>query len=272
MVFFSVAEFFHDYYMIMLAAPLGAVIGGGVQVLWERREKLWTGLVLAFAALATLALQGWLAVQYGQDAWWLRLAAGLLAAGLVVLVAARLLRRRFVLAAAFSLLLAAVLVVPLAWSVLTVAEQNPDVNLPGAYGGSQQAGPGAYAGDLPAQPAANRSLADTQLIEFLQADTQDVEYLLAVPNANMGATLVLATGRPVLYMGGFSGSDPVVDAADLQRMVGNGELRYVLYGGDRSPQSGIASWLQSSCSTVPEFTRSAQGGAGTVLYLCSAGQ
>jgi hypothetical protein len=55
-------------------------------------------------------------------------------------------------------------------------------------------------------------------------------------------------------------------------MVEAGELRYVLYGGDRSPQGGIASWLQANCSAVPEFSRTAQEGAGTTLYLCSAGQ
>jgi len=101
-------------------------------------------------------------------------------------------------------------------------------------------------------------------VEFLQANTQDVEYLVAVPNAQSGSGLVLATGRPVLYMGGFSGGDPVVDAAGLQEMVANGELRYIMYTGDRGPNQEIIAWLQSSCSLVPGFDQ-----VGTpILYQC----
>jgi 4-amino-4-deoxy-L-arabinose transferase-like glycosyltransferase len=269
-VFFSVAEFFHDYYMIMLAAPLGAVIGGGVGILWERREKLWTVLVLALAAIATLALQWWLAVQFGQDAWWLRLAAVLLAAGLVALTLGRRLLQKVALPAAYLLIVAALLVTPLAWSVLTVADQSPDVNLPGAYGGQTMGLPGAADGNAarPAAPAnGGRSIVDPALVDFLQANTQDVEYLVAVPNAQAGAPLVLATGRPVLYMGGFSGGDPVVDAAGLQEMVANGELRYILYTGDRSPRQDISSWLQSSCSLVPGFDQA----GNALLYQCGGG-
>ena len=104
-------------------------------------------------------------------------------------------------------------------------------------------------------PALNEvNQADGALVTFLQANTQDVEYLVAVQNAHTGAPLVLATGRPVLYMGGFGGNDPVIDAAGLAEMVANGELRYVLFGGGNNKQD-IAQWLQTSCTVVPEFSR-----------------
>lgn len=41
---------------------------------------------------------------------------------------------------------------------------------------------------------------------------------------------MLATGRPVLYAGGFSGGDPVIDGEGLARLVANGEVRYVFWG------------------------------------------
>ncbi|MEZ0396294.1 MAG: glycosyltransferase family 39 protein [Anaerolineales bacterium] len=264
-VFFSVAEFFHDYYMIMLAPPLGAAVGGGVAVLWRRRAQAWTAWTLALSAIGTLAFEWWLAVQYGQDAWWLRLAAVLLAAGLAALLTGRRLARRVVLSLAFALILAALLVTPLAWSVLTVAEQSPDVNLPGAYGGQSGGAPRALAGNLPqnAHPDPNRAAADSALVEFLQANTQGVEYLVAVPNAQAGAPLVLATGRPVLYMGGFSGGDPVVDAAGLEQMVRDGRLRFVLADGNRGPNQEIARWLEANCALVPRFSQ-----GGRQLYAC----
>lgn len=258
-VFFSVAEFFHDYYMIMLAAPLAAVVGGGVNLLWQRRAHGWSDWVLALAAGVTLALEWWLAVQFGQDAGWLRLAAVLLAAGTAALLAARRMTWRVVRPLAYVLILAALLVTPLAWSVLTVAEQSPDVNLPGAYGGQVVGAPRAPAG----RPGPNRAAADAALLDYLQANTQGIEYLVAVPNAQSGAPFVLATGRPVLYLGGFSGGDPIIDAAGLERMVAEDRLRFLLVPGDRGPNQDIARWVEANCAVVPPFSQ-----GGQVLYDC----
>ena len=79
--------------------------------------------------------------------------------------------------------------------------------------------------------------------------------MIAVPSSHDGSPLVLATGRPVLYMGGFNGADPVIDAAGLAELVANGELRYVLFGGGRNSKQDIANWLSSSCTVVPEFSQ-----------------
>ena len=43
-------------------------------------------------------------------------------------------------------------------------------------------------------------------------------------------------------------------------MVANGELRYVLYGGEKGGKEDIANWLKTSCSVVPEFSQSSSGG------------
>jgi hypothetical protein len=54
---------------------------------------------------------------------------------------------------------------------------------------------------------------------------------VAVSSAGEGASLELATGKPVLAMGGFTGSDPAMTVAKLQQLVRSGQLRYVLVGG-----------------------------------------
>jgi len=74
--------------------------------------------------------------------------------------------------------------------------------------------------------------------------------------------MVIETGRPVLYMGGFGGQDQVVDAGDLAQMVAEGELKFVLYGGDRGNKQDIANWLNSSCEVVPEFRIVESGNPG----------
>jgi 4-amino-4-deoxy-L-arabinose transferase-like glycosyltransferase len=115
------------------------------------------------------------------------------------------------------------------------------------------------------------------LLEFLQSNTQGTKYLLAVESSQIGAPFVIATERPVLYMGGFNGGDDVIGADGLAQLVADGELRYVLFGvSGRNNKQDVVQWLQSSCSVVSQF--SAQGGGssqpqgpnqgGQVLYDC----
>ena len=57
------------------------------------------------------------------------------------------------------------------------------------------------------------------LLEYLEPPTQDITYLMAVPSSMQGADYVLATGRQVLYLGGFKGDDRIVSPDDLAELV-----------------------------------------------------
>ena len=84
---------------------------------------------------------------------------------------------------------------------------------------------------------------------------------MAVPSSMQGADYVLATGRPVLYMGGFNGNDQVVSAENLAQLVKNGELRYVYWnagGRGMGSNSEISSWVTSSCTPVQGFDTATQ--------------
>ncbi len=271
LVFFSSVEgIFHAYYAIMLAPALGAVVGLGLAAflrLGDRRP--WTYVLLILAAGLTIVFQLYTAGQYGLESAWIYLPC------LVLLVAAGLMFVKALRPAAFLAVLVSLLWIPLAWTALTVLDQTPEVNLPTAYngGGDRQ----ARAAGAPELNEKNQ--ADERLVTYLQDHTQDVEYLVAVPNAHTGSPLVLETGRPVLYMGGFSGGDAVIDAAGSAEMVADGELRYVFYGGERNGKQEIAAWLASSCSVVPEFSQGNDRPAANqqrpgnnqpmVLYVCN---
>jgi len=236
LAFFSAVEgIFHAYYTIMLAPPLGAAVGAGTALFWRwQAHRPWANMWLVAVAALTVGFQVFTARQYGFQSPLLYLPLALLVAG------AGLLPIRSLRPATYLVVLAALLTIPLAWTVLTVLERAPDVNLPTAFA-----------------PEAARQTpppVDQALVAFLQAHTQDVEYLVAVPNAHLGAPLVLATGRPVLYIGGFGGHDAVIDAAGLAEMVAQGRLRYVLFG-DSAEKREIAQWLAASCAIVPEFSR-----------------
>jgi 4-amino-4-deoxy-L-arabinose transferase-like glycosyltransferase len=279
-VFFSmISGIFHAYYAIMLVPPLAAVVAIGFAQLWAwGRDKSWAGILLLLAAAVTFGFQIFATIQYGEKTIWLFVAGGLLLVGSLMLFFQKRL--------AYLTILAAMMIVPAYWTVMTTVS-NANQNLPTAYAGaSEQAGPDGFARP---QNDSRASGANSELVDYLQANTQDVEYLVAVPSSQQGSMLVLATGRPVLFMGGFGGQDDVVSVEDLASMVANGELRYVLYGGDRGNKQDIASWLQTSCEVVSEFSavnsvNSPQaavqadgqnptqspggGGQSSTLYLC----
>jgi len=270
LIFFSAVEgIFHAYYTIMLAPALGAAVGAGMTLFWRwqaRRPVVNAGLILI--AAITLAFQVFTAAQYGFQSIVVYAPVALLAIGAILLFV-KLLRP-----AAYLVVLTALVFIPLLWTGMTVLDRSPDVNLPTSFDG----GNAPQTQPRPAPALNEPNPADEALVTFLQANTQEVEYLVAVPNAHTGAPLVLATGRPVLYIGGFGGHDAVIDAAGLAEMVTEGRLRYVLFG-DSPEKQDIAHWLASSCTVVPEFSRSgppAVQGAGqrpaqnqpTTLYRC----
>jgi 4-amino-4-deoxy-L-arabinose transferase-like glycosyltransferase len=257
LVFFSAAGFFHAYYMIMLAPALGAVVGIGVFVLREmERDHPQRGLLLLILITgATLMFQLYLAFQFESWMWWMIIPiVMLLAAGGLFLIPQGSRRLAWILA------LAAMFIFPLAWSGLTALNRE-NVNLPAAYSG--QVGKINPQHDF-LTPRGIQENPIESLVDLFEANSAEMKYLAAVPNARIGSQLVLETGRPVLYMGGFSGNDPVLTVPQLAEMIEEGELRYVVGGTNRQMER----WLRDHCSeeipgnkpTAPGYGR--PGGPG----------
>ena len=145
--------------------------------------------------------------------------------------------------------MAATLVTPCIWSMLTTMNPSSNQSLPAAYDGRYPTRQIRGAPKL------------TNLLDYLEENTQGVTYLMAVPSSMQGSDYVLATGRPVLYLGGFMGIDNVVTSDQLAQLVSKGELRYIYWdarGGGFSAQSDISSWVTSNCSVVNNFNTSTQ--------------
>lgn len=282
-VFFSIAQFFHEYYLSMLGAPLAALVGIGSVELWRMRQHrpwLALGLLLA-AAISTLGLQLITAMTFGGTVWWVAPVVTLfiIGTGLLTLSAIRHLRHGARLG--FACIIAALLFIPGIWSGLTVLNASANQSLPSAYGGRQSGPPslpGGYNQNFPELPSlpggseeARSGVGNTEglhinqtLLDYLEPRTQNMTYLMAVPSSMQGADYVIATGRPVLYLGGFNGVDQVVNADDMARLVAEGKLRYVYWGGGDGPgggpggpgpggQSNISSWVTSHCTPVKGF-------------------
>jgi len=69
------------------------------------------------------------------------------------------------------------------------------------------------------------------LVTYLTANRGDATWIVATTSAQNAGTIELASGEPVMAMGGFMGSDPAPTLAQLQTYVKSGHLRYVLVGG-----------------------------------------
>jgi hypothetical protein len=119
-------------------------------------------------------------------------------------------------------------------------------------------------------------IADTALIDYLVADQGDATWLVAVSGSGSAAPIQLATGLPVMAMGGFNGSDDAPTLEWFQAAIASGQLRFVLVGdgggfgggpgggGGFGGSSEIDTWVSADCSAVDVGS-----GTGGTLYDCA---
>ncbi|MEO7001910.1 MAG: hypothetical protein ABI068_08790, partial [Ktedonobacterales bacterium] len=123
---------------------------------------------------------------------------------------------------------------------------------------------------------------------YLEAHQGNATYLVATPSSNAADTIILATGKAVMALGGFTGTDPILTTAQLQTLIQNGAVRYFLLndGNTRSSTSGsvinvggpngnsntAVRWVEQNCGVVPPSAWSSSGSStGQQLYACMAG-
>jgi hypothetical protein len=89
------------------------------------------------------------------------------------------------------------------------------------------------------------------LVELLQADTTHT-WVAAAIGSQSAAPLELATGRSIIAIGGFSGSDPAPTLAQFEAMVAKGQIHYLIAsgggngpGGGRGGSSAITTWVSA---------------------------
>ncbi len=149
-------------------------------------------------------------------------------------------------------------------SAAGVAGRTPGAaNATGAAGGA-----GRFAGGGAAQQQSG-------LLNYLEQQRGDDTYLAATQTSMAAAPLIVASGEPVMSVGGFMGSDPILGAAQFAQLVQTGVVRFYLaggggFGGQRGTGSQIASWVQANCATVPAAVYGdGSANAQTRLYDCS---
>lgn len=79
----------------------------------------------------------------------------------------------------------------------------------------------------PGIDAGNRA-AIGKLVEFLQHDRQEEQYVLAVPDIHLAAPIIIETGAPIMAYGGFTGHDPILTSDQFAEMVKASAVRFVM--------------------------------------------
>ncbi|MEA2305593.1 MAG: hypothetical protein QOH43_2873 [Solirubrobacteraceae bacterium] len=138
----------------------------------------------------------------------------------------------------------------------------------GAAAGTSSGAPGGIpAGSTPRGGDAGGSLS-TAVTDYLLANQGSAKYLVAADGSHVTAGIILATGQPVVTIGGFNGNDPTPTVSQLATMVADGELKYIIVGSGGRPGGGsnaITSWVQQHGTKVTAVTLS----SGTLYELGS---
>jgi len=136
----------------------------------------------------------------------------------------------------------------------------------GSQGQAGQAGPGTRTGGF--LGGAGISQVSAELITMLQNGSSGHRWAAAAVTANGAAPLQIASGVPVMAIGGFNGTDPTPTLEEFKALVAQGKIHYFVGtgsgagmgpangGGSRGTSSEISSWVADNytAQTVGGYT------------------
>ncbi|MCU1624839.1 MAG: glycosyl transferase family 39 [Frankiales bacterium] len=267
----------HPYYTVVLAPALGGVIGIAAVELWKLRSSLAARGVLS----AALVVSGvWTYRLMERSAAWhsslrpLLLFATLGAAAVVLWLP---LVRKALLPGVVALALVGSLSAPALAAVDTAGAAHAGA-IPSAAPstgnglGRPGGGPGGPGGGFGGGPGGggrggignllDASTPSAELVAALQANASSYTWVAAAIGSNSAAGPQLASGEPVMAIGGFNGSDPTPTLAEFQRLVAAKQIHYFLGGGGMGGNSGTSA--QITAWVTATFTATTIG--GTTVY------
>ncbi|MEK5489422.1 glycosyltransferase family 39 protein [Paenibacillus sp. FSL R7-0297] len=273
MGFFSIAGFFHQYYLIMMAPPVAALAGAGWSQLWSyyKERATWLSWLLPAAVLATTVLEVYIIHPYDDtigSGW----STGVLAAGVavsVLLVILRMLKgtivkQSLVHAAAVTGLLV-LLIGPLYWAFTPIIYGNNSMT-PAA--GPDSSGFGGMGGRNSATGI------NENLLAYLKEHNTGEKYLFAAMDYGTAGAYIIDEGESVVILNGFNASDVPYTTDSLKALVESGQVKYFLVssggmgGGRGGGSSEITSWITDNGTEVPsaDWQGTQTGGNGGTLY------
>ncbi|MNC11324.1 hypothetical protein D3C75_590180 [compost metagenome] len=274
MGFFSIAGFFHQYYLIMMAPPVAALVGAGWLQLWNyyKERSNWLSWLLPVSVLATAAFQWYIIHPYNDtigSGWSMGvLAAGIAAALLLIIVRIIKAQEKKALAHAAAVIGLLVLMIgPLNWSFTPITyglnsmtpAAGPDSSESGGFGGGGRN---------------NTTGVNESLLAYLKEHNTGEQYLFAAMDYGTAGPYIIDEGEQVVILNGFNSSDVPYTTDTLKAFVQSGKVKYFLVtsggmgGGRGGSNSEITSWITENGTEVPsaDWQGTETGSNGGTLY------
>ncbi|MCD9197089.1 glycosyltransferase family 39 protein [Aeromicrobium wangtongii] len=298
LTFSFMAGIFHAYYTVALAPAIAALVGIGVAVLWERRTAPEAMIAMAFVIAMTSAMSFALLDRTSGFVPWLKYAVIVLGVASAVLIVLHTLLPRGARIAVVGTALGAIIAGPAAYAIDTAATPHTGsipsagpstgrgpgggpgggMTPPGQPTQGQQAPGGQAPGGQPGgQPGGspggllNGSQSTEQINALLTADADSYTWVAAAIGSNSASGYQLATGLPVMAIGGFNGSDPSPTLAQFKQYVADGRIHYFIAGDGRGMGPGPGGGTSSQISTWVSENFTAQTVDGVTIYDLSGG-
>jgi 4-amino-4-deoxy-L-arabinose transferase-like glycosyltransferase len=302
LTFSFMAGIFHSYYTVALAPAIAALVGMGVVALWRARASIVASSALAATVAVTTVWADILLARSSSFHPWLRtaiLVVGLLSAAALVLLPR--MTRRVGLAVAGAAIVAMV-AGPTAYSLNTastghsgsIVSAGPTVAGGGFGGGGgpgggngggfTRGGTGGFGGTNGGPGNGgfgggggggmggllNGSTPGAALTALLKAGSGTYTWVAATVGSNNASGYQLATGAPVMSIGGFNGSDPTPTLAQFQSYVTSGKIHYFIGTGSLGGQSSGGADVGAQIATWVSQHYTAKTVDGVTVYDLSA--
>jgi 4-amino-4-deoxy-L-arabinose transferase-like glycosyltransferase len=247
LAFYSIATFFHAYYLVLLSPAVAVLAAVAIIAGWDGLRRGSSRWQLPALLVATLALHARIVVDSGIGHSMLLagvVVAGIVAAMSMFVVGCRVSRDRSGETRLLAVVaVGALFVAPLVWAIIPV------------WAGGQVQFPVA---GVRSAAEMNSDVDPTQLA-FLQAQRGQATFLVATLTTPEAAPFIIATGEPVLALGGFKGRDYLVPLETLADLTASGRLRFVLLPPVAADGVTLTSpilpatqrWVWQHCTEVP---------------------
>ncbi|MCX4814628.1 glycosyltransferase family 39 protein [Streptomyces sp. NBC_01239] len=127
--------------------------------------------------------------------------------------------------------------------------------------GGQSAGGGGMGGG---------TQVSSEMITYLKKHQDGATWLLAVSTDQTASSIILESGRPVISMGGWSGSDNAMTLTKLKSLVKSGKLHYIIISSDagQGTNTAITTWVKAHGTAVKSsaYSTSSTTSTSTGLY------
>ncbi|PIH04591.1 glycosyltransferase family 39 protein [Clostridium combesii] len=261
-IYFSFTKgLFHPYYLTMLAPPISALVGIGVVSMWELyNEEGWKSWILPVALIADgltqiLILSYYYNISNTAKILSIIVAVSCIVSSIILAIVNLTKNKKDTLKfksikfkkSLVTIALMGLLITPLVCSATTIlypmSGTFPSAGLSLITNKKKD---GFNMGDP--------NSGNTKLIEFLKSHKTNEKYLLVTSSTNGYASdIIINTGESVMALGGFFGTDKVIDLDEFKKLVNNGEIRYVMVGGmGGNSSSDIMNWVKENGKVVSE--------------------